>query len=227
MLQKNNKILLVDDDKEFTALLSEHLSRDGFNVSVAHDGKEALVLIDEDDYHLCILDVMMPRLNGIETLKVIHQKYPAMPVIMLTAKSEPIDRVVGLELGADDYVSKPAEPHELSARIKAVLRRTYKTFDDNEESQNDKIDWDDNKRLFYIHGEEVLLTGIEYEVLKVLATNLGEVVSKEEISEIALQRTLKPFDRSLDVHISNIRKKISELGITIKSVRGRGYQLIL
>ncbi len=222
----NKKLLLVDDDIEFSELLSTYLSGEGLEIIVAHDGKEAAAIAQTSVFDVCLLDVMMPRLDGIETLKLLRQTHPNLPVIMLTAKSDPIDRILGLELGADDYIAKPPEPRELLARIKAILRRANQTTTPVIESfEKDKIHWDKQKRIFYINQKPIDLTGIEYEILVVLAENPGAVVPKDTISMQAMHKKLPPFNRSLDVHISNIRKKIMNEDVEIKSVRGRGYQL--
>ncbi|ELV07909.1 Putative transcriptional regulatory protein CpxR [Wohlfahrtiimonas chitiniclastica SH04] len=222
----NKKLLLVDDDIDFSELLSTYLSGEGLEVVVANDGFDALAIAQTSSFDVCLLDVMMPNLDGIETLKQLRQTYPNLPVIMLTAKSEPIDRILGLELGADDYISKPPEPRELLARIKAILRRAQQNSTQGVESfEKEKIHWDKQKRIFYINQQPIDLTGIEYEILVVLAENPGAVVPKDTISMQAMHKKLPPFNRSLDVHISNIRKKIIEHDVEIKSVRGRGYQL--
>ena len=222
----NKKLLLVDDDIDFSELLSTYLSGEGLEVVVANDGFDALAIAQTSSFDVCLLDVMMPNLDGIETLKQLRQTYPNLPVIMLTAKSEPIDRILGLELGADDYISKPPEPRELLARIKAILRRAQQNTTQGVESfEKEKIHWDKQKRIFYINQQPIDLTGIEYEILVVLAENPGAVVPKDTISMQAMHKKLPPFNRSLDVHISNIRKKIIEHDVEIKSVRGRGYQL--
>ncbi|GBU10260.1 two-component regulatory system response regulator CpxR [Gammaproteobacteria bacterium] len=218
-----SKLLLVDDDQEFTSMLSEFLSSDGFEVSIANNGEEALDMLQKTAYSICVLDIMMPKKNGIETLKSIRLT-SQIPVLMLTAKAEPIDKILGLELGADDYLAKPAEPRELLARLKSILRRSQGTL--APEVLRDIL-WDDQKRVITIQERILELTGIEYEVLKILAQNIGQVVGKDFLSKNALKRPLFPFDRSLDVHISNIRKKIEGLDASIKSVRGRGYQLIV
>ena len=222
----NKKLLLVDDDIEFSELLSTYLAGEGLEIIVAHDGNEAVAIAQTSVFDVCLLDVMMPKLDGIETLKQLRQTHPNLPVIMLTAKSEPIDRILGLELGADDYIAKPPEPRELLARIKAILRRASQTTTPIVESfEKDKIHWDKQKRIFYINQKPIDLTGIEYEILVVLAENPGAVVPKDTISMQAMHKKLPPFNRSLDVHISNIRKKIMDEDVEIKSVRGRGYQL--
>ncbi len=221
----DNKLLLVDDDLEFTKMLSEFLTLEGFNVSVANDGEAALELLNNHQFkfNICVLDVMMPKKNGLDTLKAIRT-HSQMPILMLTAKAEPIDKILGLELGADDYLAKPAEPRELVARLKSIMRRAQGSM--TPEIPVD-ITWDDQKRVITVLNRELDLTGIEYEVLKFLAQNIGQVVTKDALSKMALKRPLLPFDRSLDVHVSNIRKKIEGLDASIKSVRGRGYQLTI
>lgn len=219
----DNKLLLVDDDHEFTKMLSDFLTLEGFSVSVADNGEAALELLNNQQFNICILDVMMPKKNGLDTLKSIRM-HSQMPILMLTAKAEPIDKILGLELGADDYLAKPAEPRELVARLKSIMRRAQGSMVPDVPVD---IIWDDQKRVITILNRELDLTGIEYEVLKFLAQNIGQVVTKDALSKMALKRPLLPFDRSLDVHVSNIRKKIEGLDACIKSVRGRGYQLTI
>lgn len=234
MLRLNKKILLIDDDAEFLELLEIFLAQEGFDVSSVQSGKDAMAKVEALRPDLCILDIMMPDLNGMDLLKWLSQHHSDIPVIMLTAKSDAIDKVLALELGADDFVTKPPNTHELSARIKAVLRRiesgstpTSPSREGGMLEEPTTLSWDDYKRLFYVEGVATNLTGIEYEILKILAKNRGFIVSKEVLSEEALGRPLRQFDRSLDVHISNIRKKLSKTPLSIKSIRSRGYQLLL
>ncbi len=223
------KVLIVDYDPTFSDRLHQYLTHEGFDSTTVNSGQEALISLQRALYNVCILDINLPILDGLETLKQIHGNHPELPVIMMSENPESIDRILGLELGADDFISKAIDQREIKARIRAILRRTesimasgfVKTLD------KDKIYWDRQKRIFYINTNPIDLTGIEYEILVVLAENPGSVVSKESISLQAMHKKLPPFNRSLDVHISNIRKKIAEHNIEIKSVRGRGYQLSL
>lgn len=233
-----SKILLVDDDAELTELLAEVLKIEGFEVEQAYNGEEALKLLNFS-HDIILLDIMMPILNGIETLKRIRKSF-STPVLMLTARGDDIDRVLGLELGADDYLAKPFNDRELVARIKAILRRT--------QSQSTMInsmvstDKDDNKQLnfggisLYPGRQQALyqdhdldLTGTEFALLQILVKNPGQILSRELLSLEILGKRLTPFDRAIDMHISNLRKKLPERTDNLpwfKTLRGRGYLLV-
>ena len=228
------KVLLIDDDVELVAMLKEYLEQEEFEVSAVHNGEDGVAAALTGDYAIAVLDVMMPRLNGVETLKRIRA-HSAMPVLMLTARGDDTDRIVGLELGADDYVPKPCTPRELSARIRAILRRTQ-----GGENGRDGIAgaeplvigalsmWPSQRRAQW-HEAPLELTSTEFNLLEVLARNAGKPVSKRELSEQALGRPLARFDRSIDVHLSAIRHKLGNFpdGRTcIQTVRRLGYQLI-
>lgn len=233
---KMSKILLVDDDIELTDLLAEVLRLTGFEVEVANNGQEALDKLNSS-HQLVLLDVMMPVLNGIETLKKIRQT-SNVPVMMLTARGEEIDRVLGLELGADDYLPKPFNDRELVARIKAILRRVSPS----ESSQNSTaLPSEENTSEFcglVLHtglqqasykGQDLGLTGSEFALLHKLVLRPGQIVSREELSMNVLGKHLSPFDRSIDMHMSNLRKKLPERdnGLPwLKTLRGRGYLLV-
>ena len=235
---KMSKILLVDDDIELTDLLAEVLRLTGFEVEVANNGQEALDKLNES-HQLVLLDIMMPVLNGIETLKKIRQT-SNVPVMMLTARGEEIDRVLGLELGADDYLPKPFNDRELVARIKAILRRA--TPVEKENTQNSTaLPSEENTLEFYglvLHsglqqasykGQDLGLTGSEFALLHKLVLRPGQIVSREELSMNVLGKHLSPFDRSIDMHMSNLRKKLPERdnGLPwLKTLRGRGYLLV-
>lgn len=231
-----SKILLVDDDIELTDLLAEVLRLTGFEVEVANNGQEALDKLNSS-HQLVLLDVMMPVLNGIETLKKIRQT-SNIPVMMLTARGEEIDRVLGLELGADDYLPKPFNDRELVARIKAILRRVSAS----ESSQNSTALPSEENTLEFaglvLHsglqqatykGQDLGLTGSEFALLHKLVLRPGQIVSREELSMNVLGKHLSPFDRSIDMHMSNLRKKLPERdnGLPwLKTLRGRGYLLV-
>ena len=233
---KMSKILLVDDDIELTDLLAEVLRLTGFEVEVANNGQEALDKLNES-HQLVLLDIMMPVLNGIETLKKIRQT-SNVPVMMLTARGEEIDRVLGLELGADDYLPKPFNDRELVARIKAILRRVSPS----ESSQNSTALPSEENTLEFcglvLHsglqqasykGQDLSLTGSEFALLHKLVLRPGQIVSREELSMNVLGKHLSPFDRSIDMHMSNLRKKLPERdnGLPwLKTLRGRGYLLV-
>ncbi|MDU3249992.1 MAG: response regulator [Haemophilus parainfluenzae] len=228
-----SKILLVDDDIELTDLLAEVLRLDSFEVEIANNGQDALDKLNSS-HQLVLLDVMMPVLNGIETLKKIRQT-SNVPVMMLTARGEEIDRVLGLELGADDYLPKPFNDRELVARIKAILRRVSPS----ESSQNSTTLSSEENTLEFaglvLHsglqqasykGQDLGLTGSEFALLHKLILRPGQIVSREELSMNVLGKYLSPFDRSIDMHMSNLRKKLPERdnGLPwLKTLRGRGY----
>ncbi len=223
-------ILLIDDDTELTSLLKDILSFEGFTVSEANDGYAGLDAIN-DEIDLILLDVMMPRLNGMETLKKLRENWET-PVLMLTAKGEEIDRVIGLELGADDYLPKPFSDRELLARIRAILRRTQTAS--APKAASDTIQYQDievfpGKQEAYCNGQQIDLTTTEFALLSHLIQNPGQVITKEALSLDVLGKRLAAFDRAIDMHISNLRKKIPERNdgkSRIKTLRGRGYLLV-
>ncbi|WP_118775365.1 response regulator [Haemophilus haemolyticus] len=225
-----SKLLLVDDDVELTELLSSLLALEGFDVQTVNNGLEALQKLDES-HELVLLDVMMPKLNGIETLKEIR-KVSNVPVMMLTARGEDIDRVLGLELGADDYLPKPFNDRELIARIKAILRRSASPSNN---TANVEILSFDGITLNFSHGiatyneENLNLTDYEFKILCLLLKSKGNMVSREELSLEVMEKPLTPFDRSLDMHISNLRRKLPERKSKLpwfKTLRGKGYLLV-
>ena len=221
-----SKILLVDDDIELTDLLAEVLRLTGFEVEVANNGQEALDKLNES-HQLVLLDIMMPVLNGIETLKKIRQT-SNVPVMMLTARGEEIDRVLGLELGADDYLPKPFNDRELVARIKAILRRATPAEKENTLEFCGLVLHSGLQQASY-NGQDLGLTGSEFALLHKLVLRPGQIVSREELSMNVLGKHLSPFDRSIDMHMSNLRKKLPERdnGLPwLKTLRGRGYLLV-
>lgn len=224
------KILLIDDDKELTQLLGEYLTNEGFLVDMIHDGEGAINIGEDHDYALIVLDVMLPIRNGFDVLKILRQHIQT-PVIMLTAKGDTIDRVIGLEIGADDYLAKPCDPRELVARIRAILRRSQQIASQPPTSDrltSGSLSLHLGTRSATWDEQEVVLTGTEFSVLEILVRRAGTVISKDEMTEQALNRKLTPYDRSIDVHVSNIRKKIAQAGSTrdlIINVRGAGYML--
>lgn len=222
---------MIDDDTGLCELLSEYLTVQGFEIQSVHDGEQGLKLAQANDYALILLDVMLPTLDGFEVLKQLRQT-KLTPVIMLTAKGEDFDRIFGLELGADDYIPKPFNHRELLARVKAITRRIEHINSLNVATTSkllvNGITVNLAAREASIDGSTLTLTGTEYEILTLLCKNAGEVVSKEQISEEVLGRRLASFDRSIDMHVSNIRKKIAEHipSERIKTMRGTGYVFI-
>ena len=221
------KILLVDDDAELTDLLSQLLELEGFEVNVVRNGREALTALDRT-YDLVLLDVMMPVLNGIETLQQIRKNF-STPVIMLTARGDEIDRIVGLELGADDYLPKPFNDRELIARIKAILRRVDQANKMATQTDVEKIEFAGitlypGRQQVLAGNQDLELTGTEFALLLHLIKNPGIIVPKEVLSVEVLGKKLASFDRSIDMHMSNLRKKLPPQWM--KTLRGRGYLLI-
>ncbi|TMP72285.1 DNA-binding response regulator [Pseudoalteromonas sp. S1609] len=225
------KLLMIDDDTGLCELLSEYISAQGFSIQTAHDGQQGLELALQNDYALILLDVMLPSIDGFEVLKQLRQS-KLTPVIMLTAKGEDFDRIFGLELGADDYIPKPFNHRELLARVKAITRRIEHinsvSNNTNKKLSLNGITINFAAREASINNIPLTLTGTEYEILALLIKHAPDVISKEQISEDVLGRRLASFDRSIDMHVSNIRKKIAEHieGDKIKTMRGAGYVFI-
>lgn len=221
------KILLIDDDKELAELLSEYLQLEDFDVDMAHDGEAGLTAARAQSYDIILLDVMMPKLNGFEVLKQLRVDN-ATPVLMLTAKGDEIDRVLGLEMGADDYLPKPFSDRELLARIKAILRRTDTPPAVKNSDLLTHLDIEINSRTQEAWCQKTLLdlTSTELMLLESMISAPGEVLTKAELSERVLGKKLTPFDRSIDMHLSNLRKKLPERQddkARIRTLRGRGY----
>ena len=228
-------ILIVDDDIELCDLLSEYLGNEGINVTLIHNGIEAIEHIQQAHaqsrfYDAIVLDFMLPGMQGLDILQRLRT-FSSTPVLMLTARGEDIDRIVGLEAGADDYLPKPCNPRELLARLRAVLRRT-----DNQSQEKSGsslsihgITLDPGNRTANINGALLDLTSAEFNTLQALIASAGQIVTKEDLTQLALNRKYTRYDRSVDVHISNVRKKIADhLGDKdiIKTVRGSGYILV-
>ncbi len=232
-----HNILLVDDDIELCELLDQYLSNEGITVNKIHDGKAAIDHLQELyhkkllNYDAIILDFMLPGMQGLDILQRLRA-FSTKPVLMLTARGDDIDRIVGLESGADDYIGKPCNPRELLARLRAILRRTENNQKIKERKNIIKhhgISIDGGSRKARFNNEELELTSAEFNTLYALMDRIGKIVTKEDLTEIALNREYTRYDRSIDVHISSIRKKISsQLGHKeiIKTVRGSGYIFI-
>jgi two-component system response regulator CpxR len=224
-------ILLADDDTVLAELLAEYLQGEDYLVTVVNDG-EAALSASKTPKDMIILDIMMPRMDGLDVLKAVRQNDNETPVIMLTARGDDIDRILGLELGADDYMPKPCNPRELLARIKAILRRSSAT-DKKSATQTDKLTIGDlqmnlHNRQVALKEETLVLTQTEFDILQMLMQVPDELISKNQISEEILGRKLGAYDRSIDVHISNLRRKITESDVlSIQTVRGSGYLLHL
>jgi len=220
-----NTLLIIDDDIELTDLLTQYLEPEGFDVSCVHDGGEGVKKAIIQHFDVIILDVMLPTLNGFEVLKALREHIQT-PILMLTAKGDDIDRIIGLEIGADDYLPKPCNPRELLARLRAILRRMKKTTANKTTIEQGGIVVDCSKRLVSFEGKNIELTNTEYNLLEILIKSKGQAFSKEELTAYALGRKYTSFDRSIDVHISNLRNKLGENAegdYFIKTVRGFGY----
>ena len=225
------KILLVDDDRAMTEMLSELLQTEGYDCTVADNGSEALLKEREGRPDLVILDVMMPGDDGITTLRKLRETSD-VAVLMLTAMGEDDDRVLGLEAGADDYLAKPFVARELVLRIQAILRRLTqpRSRDAGSTIQAGPLTIEPAKERAQLHGTSLPLTGAELRILESLASRPGEIVSREELTQIALGRELSPYDRALDTHVSHLRNKLGKASsppIAIRSVRGAGYRLVI
>lgn len=220
-------VLIIDDDKELCALLCDFLSLEGFTPSAIHDGQEAVEHCRTSNHDAIVLDIMLPGMQGLDVLRHLRE-FSETPVLMLTARGEDTDRIVGLELGADDYLPKPCNPRELAARLRAILRRSRGS---TPESATGVIEVgqaliDPGNRSASYGGSTLKLTSAEFNVLQTLASRAGTVVNKETLSQEALGRSLAAYDRSVDVHVSKVRKKLAAAGgeDLIVSVRGSGYQ---
>jgi two-component system response regulator CpxR len=225
------RVLLIDDDIELLDMLTEYLRQEGFETVAVYDGEAGVAQALSGTFAIAVLDVMMPRLNGLETLRRIRMK-SQLPILMLTARGDDTDRIVGLELGADDYVPKPCTPRELTARIRAILRRASAPAADAAQhsvlSVNALTMWPQQRRAEWA-GEPLELTSTEYNLLEVLVRNAGRPVSKAELSEKGLGRALARFDRNIDVHLSSLRHKLGTLAdgrSCIQTVYRLGYQFI-
>ena len=226
---RGKRILVIDDDVELCQLVNRFLTQEGFEMESVNSGSAGSERALSASYALIVLDVMMPEVNGFDVLRRIRAQSP-VPVLMLTAKGDALDRVLGLEMGADDYLAKPFNPQELVARIRAILRRT--TAQDTEPKSPrtplliGDVEMDRGARIVRRQGEIVNLTSVEFDLLEALLQTPGQVISREKLTHDVLGRAFSPFDRSIDTHVCNLRKKIGLLPQgteRIKGVRGIGY----
>lgn len=222
-----SRILIIDDDEELCELVSEYLGVEGFEVACVNDGEAGLEAALGGGYDMAILDVMLPKMNGFDVLRKLRED-SKLPVLMLTARGDDMERIVGLEIGADDYLPKPFNPRELAARLRAILRRTETPPDDGVPAtiEIDDVEVSPAARTVTCGGEVISLTSVEFGLLYELLKDAGKVVKKEDLSEAVLERKLSPYDRSLDMHISNLRKKLgprADGSERIKTVRSVGY----
>lgn len=229
MMTMDADVIIIDDDTELAAMLGEFLAPDHFRLHAFTSGEAGLERLGERDFDLVILDIMLPGMSGIDVLKALR-KSSDIPVIMLTAKGDDVDRILGLEFGADDYIAKPFNPRELLARMKAILRRSGQGATPSKTLQAGEVELDARSRQVTAKGQSLRLTGTEFEMLRCLMSSPGDVVSREMLSKESLGRQLLPYDRSIDTHISNLRRKLEGAGVespVIQNQRGIGYRLLL
>ena len=228
------KILIVDDDNNIAELISLYLTKECFETLIANDGESVMPAMESFVPSLILLDIMLPGMDGYQVCREVRAKYP-VPIIMLSAKGEVFDKVLGLELGADDYLPKPFNDRELVARIRAILRRSHWS----EQQQNndngsptlevDALSLNPGRQEASFDGQTLELTGTEFTLLYLLAQHLGQVVSREHLSQEVLGKRLTPFDRAIDMHISNLRRKLPDRKDGhpwFKTLRGRGYLMV-
>jgi two-component system response regulator CpxR len=225
------EILVIDDDSELCELLSELLGQEGYTVESVGDGLGGLARAQSKGFAVVVLDIMLPSLGGFQVLTRLRQGTRAqnaeVPVIMLTAKGEDVDRIVGLEMGADDYLPKPFNPRELVARVRALHRRASGKQPSSKGLVVDDLELQPSARVVRVKGNEVDLTTAEYDLLLVLVQRAGSVVARDELARLVLGRRLSAYDRAIDMHVSNLRKKLGDgpHGERIKTVRNAGYIL--
>lgn len=230
MLTPMTSVLLIDDDTELTKLLEEYLEEEQFHLDAAHDGVAGLDKALNNQYSVVVLDVMLPGMSGLDVLKQLRQK-SSVPVLMLTARGSELDRILGLELGADDYLPKPFNPRELVARLRAILRRTVSgTTVSSQPVHVADVELHPESRSVTCGGKPVTLTGAEFDLLYTFLRNPGKIISREDLTQAALGRPMSPMDRSIDVHVSNLRRKLGGYDGNherIKAIRGSGYVYLL
>ncbi|SDU15160.1 DNA-binding response regulator, OmpR family, contains REC and winged-helix (wHTH) domain [Halopseudomonas salegens] len=221
------RLLMIDDDQELCGLLGDWLGSEGFQLDCVHDGEQGLARALTGEHEAIILDLMLPGINGLDLLRALRQQ-AQVPVLMLSARGEPVDRILGLELGADDYLAKPCDPRELVARLRALLRRSQHQDTGNESSLLDVGDLrlDSVNLVAWRDGELLTLTQTEAHILALLLRHAGQVIDRQTLSREVLGKSLGPYDRSLDMHISNLRRKLgthADERPRIQALRGRGY----
>ena len=228
----SSNILIIDDDRELTGMLAQLLQREGHQVSTRHDAQSGLDAIATTLPELLILDVMLPGSSGLDLLRELRATHPALPVLMLTARGDAVDRILGLELGADDYLAKPFDPRELCARVRAILRRIQvgQTPSSGREAFNvARLQIDLRRKRALVADQALELTSAEFRILACLADAYGRPIDRARLTEQALGRKLALYDRSIDTHVSNLRRKLERAGpsgVVIRAVRGAGYELL-
>lgn len=227
MMSAEANILLIEDDAELCELMQEFFSQNSMALEVATGGRRGLARAIEGQHDLILLDVMLPGLDGFEILRLLRRR-TSVPVIMLTARTEQADRIAGLEAGADDYLPKPFGPEELLARIRAVLRRTRQAgMAKPELLEAGSLRVHTGTREASVDSQRLELTGIEFDILEFLLRQAGQVVSRDQLMTVLYQREASPFERSLDVHISHLRKKLGDSRDLIRTIRGAGYMFCM
>lgn len=228
LAQSMDRVLIVDDDVELCRLLTERLSTEGFAIEAVHDGPHGLERALSGEHALVVLDLMLPGIGGLDVLRGLRAQSP-VPVLILTARGEDIDRILGLEIGADDYVPKPFNPRELLARIRAILRRTNRSATSAVPLVVGDVRLDPAAREVWLNDKPLDLTSVEFELLETLLRAAGRVLTREQLTESVLGRKLGPFDRVIDVHVSHVRRKLgpAQGGERIKAVRGSGYLFVV
>ena len=229
MGQETSKILVVDDDMRLRSLLERYLLEQGYQVRSAANAEQMDRLLERENFHLMVLDLMLPGEDGLSICRRLRQQENDMPIIMLTAKGDEVDRIIGLEMGADDYLPKPCNPRELGARIRAIIRRTQQLkAPATVITELHGISLDIGARTASVKGRPITLTGAEFNALCLLMERAGQTISKQEMTQEVLSRPLEAYDRAMDVHISRIRQKLSAVGVNnvIKSIRKVGYQML-
>jgi len=219
------RVLLVDDDLQLCQMLAEYLQGEGFGIVTVHDGQAGVAAAKSEKVDVVVMDITMPLMDGFEALRSVR-KTSDVPVLMLTARGDEVDRIVGLEIGADDYLPKPFNPRELVARLRAILRRANMSSGEGRRLEQGQISLEPGSQSLFRNSKPVPVTATEFYIVELLLRSAGKVVSKEELTEKALGRRLSVYDRSLDTHMANLRKKLgaAEDGSPlIKTVRGQGY----
>lgn len=223
-----DRVLIIDDDVELCELLAARMSDEGFAIEAVHDGVRGLERALSGEHSLVVLDLMLPGMSGLDVLRRVREQAP-IPVLILTARGEDVDRILGLEIGADDYLPKPFNPRELIARIRAILRRSVRVASGTHPLIAGDIRLDPASREARMQSQLIPLTSVEFALLEMLMLHAGRIVTREELTEAVLGRKLGPFDRVIDVHVSNIRKKLgTSQGVErIKAIRGSGYLFVV
>lgn len=223
------RILIVDDEADISDLLKFNLEQEGYDISSLHKGEDVLHTLRSNHFDLILLDLMLPGVSGLDICREMKKDRDLenLPIIMITAKSSETDKIVGLEVGADDYITKPFSPREVVARVKAVLRRSedHREFSKEANLEYDGIRIDTSRHEVFVDGEEVKLTNTEFKILQCLLQKPGHVFNRTQLISFALGANVSVVDRTIDVHITNLRKKLGARGGQVESIRGVGYRI--